>query len=203
MAENRNDAHRPVRIPPLPRSEWGDEEAAAIRVLPAEMTPPPGAEINALNLMAHHPALSEAVLRFSLYLRFEATLDDRQRELLVLRTVWLHRAEPELRRHARLARRYGFTEDELVAVAVGSEAPEWSPAEALLLRVAEELHDDYYVGDATWRDLQAHFTRRQIMDALFVVGAYTMMAMAYGSMGLQPDNDVQPFPVEFGADPRI
>lgn len=193
-----NDEHthgHPVRIPPLPTEEWTPEAVAAIGILPPEMAPPPGVMINSLGLLAHHPALAEAVLSFSLYLRFRSTLADRQRELLILRTAWLRGGEYELLRHARLARRYGFTDDELAAIATGSSSPVWQPDDAVLVRAAEELCNHYRIGDATWAELEARFTRQEVMDVLFVVGTYDMFAMAYNSMGLQPEADLPPFPV--------
>jgi len=61
-------------------------------------------------------------------------LSDRARELLVLRTAWLRGAEYELLRHARLAKRLGFTDEDLVRIKTGATAPGWDPLDALLLR---------------------------------------------------------------------
>jgi 4-carboxymuconolactone decarboxylase len=195
MGNDHEQAHdHPVRIAPLAQQEWSQAAVAAMSVLPPEMAPPPGAEINVLGVLAHHPDLAEAILTFSLYLRFRSTLSDRQRELAILRTALLRGAEYELLRHTRLARRYGFTDDELLAVADGSGAPGWSVEEALLLRAAEELCEAYRVSDATWVALTQHYSRQQIMDILFVVGTYDMYAMAYNSMGIQPEGNLPPFP---------
>jgi len=192
----------PIRIPPLADDEWTEEARAALASLPQEMLPPPGTPINVLSMMAHHPALMAAVLPFSVYLRWHSTIDDRQREILILRTAWLHAAEYELLRHAKNARRYGFTEDELVGITVGAEASCWSPAEALLVRMADELDDAHYVSDATWSALLEHYSRQQLMDMLFTVGYYTMLGMAYGTIGLQPEPDLAPFPVPLPAPHR-
>jgi len=197
--ENRMFRH-PVRVEPLRSSLWGEAEWDAISVLPEEMRPVSGVEINALNVMAHHPTLSKAVLQWSLYLRFESELSDRQRELLILRTAWLNRADYELTRHARLARRYGFRENELEAIAAGSASETWSSDDEQLLRMAEELHATRYVSDETWSRCIELFGVQLTMDAVFVVGTYTMLAMAYGSMGVRPESDLQPFPVPFPID---
>lgn len=185
----------PIRIPPLADDDWSDEARAALAALPKEMQPPPGTAINVLSMMAQHPPLMAEVLPFSLYLRFRSTIDDRQREILILRTAWLHAAEYELLRHAKNARRYGFTEDELVGITVGADAPCWSPAESLLVRMADELDEAHYVGDETWAALLQHYTPQQLMDMLFTVGYYTMLGMAYGTIGLQPEPELAPYPV--------
>ena len=187
-------AHHPVRVAPLPRGEWPDEAVDAISILPPVMQPAPGQEINSLSLLAHHPELAHEVLSLSLYLRFRSTMSDRTRELLILRTAWLRGARYELLRHARLARRIGFTDEELVRIARGPAAPGWEPQEALLLRAVDELCRDYRVADATWSELAELHTVRELMDILFTVGTYNMLAMAYNSMGLQPEADLPPFP---------
>lgn len=186
----------PVRVPPLPHGEWPAGSLAAVDALPGEMKPPPGASINVLDVLAHHPKLMSAILTFSNYFRFESTLDDRQRELLIIRIAWLRVAEYELLRHAKNARRYGFSEDDLIALAVGSTDPHWNEAESLLLRLVEELAEHHYVAEATWQALQQHYTLQQLMDSMFVVGNYDMFAGAYGTMGIQPEDNLPPYPVE-------
>ncbi len=185
-----------MRVPQLSLAEWPAGSLAAVDALPAEMKPPPGASINVLDVLAHHPKLMGAILTFSNYFRFESTLDDRQRELLILRIAWLRVAEYELLRHARNARRYGFSDEDLIAISVGSADPHWNEAESLLLRLVEELAEGHYVVDATWQALQQHYTLQQIMDSMFVVGNYDMFAGAYGSMGVQPEANLAPYPVE-------
>lgn len=93
-------------------------------------------------------------------------------------------------------RRYGFSDEDLIAISVGSADPHWNEAESLLLRLVEELAEGHYVVDATWQALQQHYTLQQIMDSMFVVGNYDMFAGAYGSMGVQPEANLAPYPVE-------
>ncbi len=126
-ADRASASAHPERIPPIPQEEWSEEAAAAIGVVPEVMRPAPGTTINSFGVLAHHPKLAAAYLRFSLYLRFDATLADRQRELLVLRTAWLRGGAYELGRHGRIARRIGFTDDELRRIPDGSAAPGWGP----------------------------------------------------------------------------
>ncbi len=184
-----------VRYPPLPRDEWPAGAEDAVNVLPEEMRPPPGSQINVLSVLARRPGLLKQVLQLGMYFRFDSALDGRQRELLILRTAWLRRGEYELLRHARLARRLGFTEAELVAVTLGSTDPSWAAAEALLLRVSEEMCEHNALGDATFTALHAHYTDDQIIDVVFCVATYIMFATAYGSIGMPPEDDLVPFPV--------
>ena len=195
MSKKAQAGSHPIRIEPLSREEWSEEAVAAMSVLPDVMQPAPGQTINSLSVLAHHPDAASVVLELTLYLRFHSTLTDRERELLILRTVWLRGAQYELTRHARNALRYGFTREELIRVSVGSSAPEWDETEALLLRAAEELCRDTRIGDETWQALAERYSRKQLMDIALTVGAYEMLAMAFNSFGLQPEPDLEPFPV--------
>jgi 4-carboxymuconolactone decarboxylase len=182
------------RLAPLPRDEWSAEAVEAIGLLPDAMQPPPGQTINSLSVLARHPALAAAYLRFSLYLRFEATLDDRVRELLILRTAWIRGGRYELARHGRIAKRVGLTDDELRRIPDGSAAPGWDEVDALLLRAVEELCAQYVVTDATWTALMQQHSEQQVMDIVMLVGAYDMLAMAFNTFGVEPEADLPPFP---------
>jgi alkylhydroperoxidase family enzyme len=183
-----------ARIPPLPRSEWTDAAVEAMAILPPQMQPRPGQTINSLSVLARHPSLAAAYLRFSLYLRFEATLSDRVRELLILRTAWLRGGQYELARHGRIATRIGFTDDELRRIPHGSAADGWQPDDEVLLRTVEELCADYQVGEDTWHELNIRFSEQEVMDIVFTVGAYDMLAMVFNTFGLEPEADLGPFP---------
>jgi len=164
-------------------------------ILPPEMLPPPGTMINSLSVLAIHPDLAAADLGMSHYLRFRSTLDQRSFELLILRTAWLHGAEYELLRHARKARRDGWTDEEIARVTLGSTADGWTPVEVLLLRAVEEIDSDLCVSDATWGALSEHFSQKQLLDILFTIGLYTMHAIVFTSIGLEPEKDLAPFPL--------
>jgi alkylhydroperoxidase family enzyme len=179
---------------PLPREEWSEEAVEAIAVLPAEMQPAPGTMINSLSILAIEPGLARADLGLSLYLRFESGLTPRITELLVLRTAWLRGAEYELLRHARKARREGWSEEDLARIALGSAAPGWGPGEATLLKAVEEIHEDFTVTDATWVELAERFSDKELLDILFTIGTYTLHSVVFNSIGLQPESDLAPYP---------
>jgi alkylhydroperoxidase family enzyme len=194
MASNEHPSRPSGRIVPIPQEEWSDEAVAAMSILPPQMRPQPGQMINSLSVFAIHPDLASVDLAMSLYLRFRGTLDARVTELLILRTAWLRGAEYELMRHANKARREGWSDDEIFRITLGSTAAGWSPLEVLLLRAAEEIYQDTCVGDATWSGLVEHYSDKELLDILFTIGLYTMHAVVFNSIGLEPESDLPPFP---------
>ena len=185
------------RIPPLPPEEWGDDVRAGIAALrPAGATTelrrskggPKG--LNVLGTLAQHPELMHAYHTFNGHILYTNSLDPRQRELLVLRVAARRGAEYEWEQHVFMARELGFSDNEIERIAEGSHAAEWTPLETAMLRAVDELIDDAFISDATWSALASELDRHQLMDLVFTVGAYDLLAMAFKSFGLQLDRDL-------------
>ena len=61
----------------------------------------------------------------------------------------------------------------------------------LLLRAADELVADARIGDGTWAALARELEEQQLMDLVFTVGAYEILAMAFRSFGVELDADLR------------
>jgi len=134
---------------------------------------------------ANAPALCNAWLEFTDYLLQDSSLPIRDRELLILRIGYLNQGAYEWAAHRGLALAVGISEQELKQITVGSNDPRWSEWDATLLRAAEELHENALITDGTWGALSARYTKRQMMETVFTVGQYNMVAMYLNSLGVQ------------------
>jgi 4-carboxymuconolactone decarboxylase len=188
------------RIPPRPVADWDAKVYEALSVLrpPSPAGEPPArpkgpAPSNLLRTFLWHPELAKAFLIFNNHL-FRSTLSDRARELVTVRVAWLRRAEYEYAQHVQLARAAGVPETDIDAIREGPDAAVWNPFEAALLRSVDEMLGDRHVSDETWTLLSEHLDRRQLMDLVFTVGAYDMLAMAFGTFGLELDSGLTGFP---------
>lgn len=186
-----------ARIEPLPPSAWPDEMKPALAALrpgnarrpaPRREGRPKG--LNALGTLAHHPALTQAFHTFNGHVLFASRLLPRQRELLVLRVAHLRQATYEWAQHAVLAADAGLDRDDVERVKHGPDAPGWSVLERALLAAADELIADAMVSDETWTTLARELDDRQLMDVVFTVGAYEVVAMAFRSFGVELDDDL-------------
>lgn len=190
----------PERVAPVPVEEWGDAEvAAALTFLPedrmAQYWPPTPESLrvpNVMGTMLRHPDLASAWFPYSAMLLRAGAIDDRLRELVILRVGWRTRSEYEWAQHVRLGRRYGLTDAEFAAIG-GAGTHEWTPLEADLLAATDELLDRYRVSDATWARLAEHLPVEQLMELVFVVGTYVTLAMAFRTFGVQPDPEFTEF----------
>jgi 4-carboxymuconolactone decarboxylase len=179
---------RTPRIPQVPEAQWSDDIRTAL-----QQYQPDGRATNDFRTLARHPELLKGVMPFAAYVSRQSTLTPRHREMLILRTAWLCRAEYVWASHVPIAQaRQGptnppLTADEVRRVAEGPEARGWTPFEAALLRLADELHVNAFVSDATWSTLAAQYDQKQLVDAVFAVAEYTMLAAAMNAFGVQPD----------------
>ena len=142
-------------------------------------------------MLAHHPALTTAYHHFNGHVLFASTITPRQRELLILRVAALRDATYEWEQHAVLAGDAGITDSEVERVKAGPEAEGWSQLEAALLTAADELVHDARISEATWAEVAAEFDTQQLMDVVFTVGAYDLLAMAFRTFDVELDDDLR------------
>ena len=83
------------------------------------------------------------------------------------------------------------SEDEVARIAEGPDAPGWPPLDAAMVRAVDELVGDGMIADATWTALAAELDEQQLMDLVFTVGAYEVLAMALRSFDVELDDDLQ------------
>lgn len=149
---------------------------------------------NLLGTFAHHPELIRAYHTFNGHILFGTTLSLRQRELLVLRVAAVRQADYEWAQHRVLAGDVGIAPDEIERVRQGPDAGGWSAFEVALMRAVDELVCDAAITDDTWAVLADELDGPQLMDLVFTVGAYDLLAMAMRSFGVELDADLQAHP---------
>lgn len=170
------------RIPPLPYDQWDTDALSAIsggRKLPPN---------NVLGLLAQHPALARAFLTFNVHLLTASALPARTRELAILQIAWRRRCRYEWAQHVQIARRAGITDEEIAGIRAGDAT--------LISRAVDELDDDSCLSDETYRELAAELDDRQLMDLVFTIGTYGLLAMAFNTFGVElepglPDGDFE------------
>jgi alkylhydroperoxidase family enzyme len=191
-------AATPERLAPLPPKAWPPEMKDAFAALqpPNPRHPPlgkPGGPkgLNALGIFAHHPELTRAFYTFNGHVLLASTLSIRDRELVVLRVAALRDSEYEWAQHQLIALDAGLTADDIARVRSGPDAAGWSDNDAALLRAADELVHDAQLTDATWAALAATYDTQQLLDLVFTIGAYDLIAMVFNTFGVQLDDDLR------------
>ena len=174
------------RIPPLSESDWDSTQRDLKQPFVAG-----GRVFNVFGTLIHHPALLRRWLVFANHVLGKSTIEVRQREVLILRTAKLVDSEYEWGQHVVIAKEAGLNDDEIQAI--GTSGDGLDQVEQLLCDVADELTRDKVLSADVWAKLNEHFDTRQVMDIVFTVGQYTMLAMALNSFGVQLDEGLPRF----------
>ena len=170
------------RVPPVAQSDWNDAQREVMKPFVAQ-----GRVFNVFASLLNHPDLFRRWLVFANHILGKSTLSLRDREILILRIGHLADCGYEWAQHVGIARQAGMSAEEIRAVREGADADCWEANEAALLRATDELKADTHLSDGTWAALSAHYDTKQIMDIVFTVGQYNMLAMALNSLGVQLD----------------
>ena len=183
----------PLSSPRIDRVEKPYTAAEAAILSPRERN---GEVLGVWSTCANAPRLCNAWLEFTDYLLRESSLPIRDRELLILRIGYLNQGAYEWAAHRGLALSVGISEDELKDITIGSSADGWSEWDSALLKAAEELHEAALVSEETWATLSRQYDKRQMMEVIFTVGQYNLVAMYLNSLGVQFEEDWIGFPIE-------
>ena len=113
----RQDAGCPEFLQ-VAESEWTDAQRALVARFGVA-----GRADNDLATYLRHPVLAQNIMPFERYIANDSTLTPRHRELLILRTAWLCRADYVWAHHADSAKKAGMTGEELARIARGPGRP--------------------------------------------------------------------------------
>jgi AhpD family alkylhydroperoxidase len=175
-----------MRLPPLPEDQWDERTQAVL----ASFLPPHRLNLrgagNALATFVRHPDLIETFLPFSGRLLINSTLPARVRELVILRVAHRTGCQYEWTHHVKIAAKVGLTESEIEAAGRGEATGE---LDSVVLTAVDELSDGFNMSDKTWAALGEHLEEHQLMDLIFTVGTYGLMAMAMNTFGVEPEQE--------------
>ena len=177
------------RLEPSGPADWSDEA----RQLLARGSGDPEQAYNVAKTIAHHPKLLKRWSPLLNHCFIKSTLPDRDRELVILRVAWLTRSSYEWGQHIHMCLDYDCDQADIERIQLGPDTEGWNEHERHLLRAVEELLDDTFLSDATWAGLSAGYETRQMLDLIFTIGNYNMLAMALNSLGVQLEDGLKGF----------
>lgn len=188
----------PPRLPPVQPEESTDEMRAFLGKWTggffsnAEQNPP-------LMTFAHHPHLADLFSQFNIHLLTTNTLPVKQRQIAIMRTAWVTKATYMWSSHLKTSRLAGLSDDMYVPIKNGADDPYFSPFESAVVRATDELVFDHEVGEENWRALMSEWNNQQMLDFLFTVGGYVLVAGVMRSARIQRQPDLVALAEQYGA----
>ncbi len=162
------------RMPPIPAENMSPDQIEAVE----ELRRVRGIELRG----PWHPLLrSPEVLRrgraMGDYLRYDSALPPVLSEFLILLTAREWTAHYEWHAHRSIALEAGIAPATVAAIAEGRRPDTMSAEQAILHALFTELHRNRSVSDTTYARAVDAFGERGVIDALGIIGYYTMLAM--------------------------
>lgn len=153
--------------------------------------------VNAVNVMAtmsHNRTIRGAIGAISQAVLFEGELPRRQVEIAVLRMGWNCQSVYEFGQHTLFGRDAGLSDEEIYFTTRPVGQGDWSPADAAILQLVDDLYADDCVTDATWAEATRHFSDHDIVHLIATAGCYRLVSGFLNSAGVELDEGVPGWP---------
>lgn len=151
-----------------------------------------------LRTFANHPALANAFSPLNVHLLSANTLPVKLRQIAIMRTAWITKATYMWSSHLNTSVRCGLSPDMYAPIQRGADDPYFTPFESLVVRATDELVVDRELSDASWQGLSAEWDNKQMLDFLFTVGCYAMVAGVMRSTGAERLPDLLALAEKYG-----
>jgi alkylhydroperoxidase family enzyme len=134
-------------------------------------------KLNILRMMAHAETNMIPVMRFANSILHKQKLSHVNRELLILQVAKIEGGEYEWRQHVPIALGLGVAQPQIDAL----ERSDFSDAcfnatERALLAFSREVVVNVRVPDAVFAGMRQYFSDQEIVESIFTIGCYMMMA---------------------------
>ena len=127
-------------------------------------------------------------------LLMKGALLPRVREIVILRVAWRTGSSYEWGQHVRIGLDSGLAEGEIEALATESADGTWSAADRLAVTVTDELCTSDDLTDATWDAALTQWGEQDLMELIFLVGNYRMLAGFLNAARVELDDGLEGFP---------
>ncbi len=178
-----------ARVPYVAAPAEGSPDPAELRELYAEIAGLRGGVHNLYRVLAHNPAGLRAFMGMSRYVRDEASLDPRLRELAVLATAYALDVPYELHHHVPAARRAGVSDVQLRAFPGWETSEAFDPLERAAMAFARELALKREVDDATFAAVERHLGPAALVDLTLTVGWYHLVTVVLRTFDVERESD--------------
>ncbi|WP_052134541.1 carboxymuconolactone decarboxylase family protein [Sphingomonas sp. 37zxx] len=137
----------------------------------------PAGKSDFFRLQAHAPTAYAAYRPFAKAIFAALELNEIDRELVVLLTAELEKGAYEWAQHEKIAAALGATRAQIDAIALRDIAAEvFSARQQALLAFARQVVEEVRVSDAVFAAVAGHYSHREIVETLYTIGNYMMLA---------------------------
>ena len=178
-----------ARVPGLP---LGEAKAAADEAaVPNYM-----AELSIFQVLLNHPPLASALNDLLATMLWHGALDQRLRELVIMRIGWLTACDYEWTQHWRVASGLGVPANDLLGVRDWRAYEGFGPTERAVLAATDDLVRDGAVSAESWAACERELggDRTVLIELVTAIGAWRMVASILRSLNVPLEDGVDSWP---------
>lgn len=159
-----------TRIPPVAPEDLPPDLAEIYRTSPS-------GKLNIFRLHAHAPTIFPGYSAMAMAIFAKLDVPPLERELMVLMVAQLEQCEYEWAQHEQIAASMGIPQAKIDAVKAGQyDSPIFSDRDKALFEFTRQTIKNVRVDDAAFNAVAAFYSHRQIIELLFTIGSYMMLA---------------------------
>jgi 4-carboxymuconolactone decarboxylase len=171
------------RIEPMKREAADPEVAKLYALMDAMGNPPPNMHLT----FGKNPGLYAKWLPFATYIIPASSLAPRDRQILILRSAFNWRSGYIWTQHVRISKRLNALADNEIAALDDTHPFDWSEKEAALIAACDDGASSMQIADGHWSTLARHYGESELLDIVFTIGQYALIAFALKSLKVQLD----------------
>jgi alkylhydroperoxidase family enzyme len=153
------------------------------------------ADLNIFRAMLRRPKTAKAMSDLLLSLLFGGELDDRLRELLIMRIGWVTGSDYEWTQHWRIAQdQFGCSEQDLLELRVWRDSDHFGADEKLLLAATDDLLETGDLRPELTTQCLAQFGENATIELVTAVGAWRLVSKFTKALEIPLEEGVASWP---------
>jgi 4-carboxymuconolactone decarboxylase len=144
-------------------------------------------------VLMHVPTLADRVAALEDYFRFDAALPAVDRELVIMVTAREMNARYPWARHEARGREVGTRAEAIEAVRMDGTLEQLTTRERLLVEIVRALLRTRTLPDPLYTQALAEFDHRQLIEAVALVGHYSLIGLTVNAFDVAPPDNSPTF----------
>lgn len=142
---------------------------------------------NMFRTVAWRPEILRTMIAHFRAVMETGTVGVKLKELVIVRTSQINHCEYCLNSHTQLARKHGWSEEQIADLANFRTRSDFSEKEKAALELAErETKDSNGVDDTLWARLRQHFDEGEIIELAAAIGLFNYFNRFNNSLRMEP-----------------
>lgn len=142
---------------------------------------------NMFRTVAHRPEIFQTMIAHFEAILHTGTLPLRLKELAIVRTSQLNHCEYCLASHTRIAKKLGWSEDQLAHLEQFTQYDGFSPAEKAALHLAERMtRNEGPLTDEEWAALRQFYSEGEVVELLGAIGLFNYFNRFNNMLDMEP-----------------